>query len=116
MNISRLQIPDTEEQPIHAIINRRRRQILLHSVLYYTFDSPLIQDAKFDRWAHELTVLQAAFPGDASECEFHDHFRHFSGTSGFDLPLKRPDVVARALSMKRSIDRCREAGSARRSD
>jgi len=54
-------------------------------VLYYTFDSPLITDAKFDRWAQELTVLQAAFPGDASECEYHELFRHFSGTSEFDL-------------------------------
>lgn len=73
---------DTKE-----LINRRRRQILVHSCLYYRMNQPVITDEKFDRWAYELVELQNDHPEIAKECVFHESFKGFDGSTGFDLPL-----------------------------
>jgi hypothetical protein len=81
-------------------IERRRRQILVHSILYYRLDSPLIPDSAYDAWAQELIRLQAEYP-DVSEGVgyMRDAFRTFTSSTGFDLPLddERANAVARDL-------------------
>ena len=39
------------------LINRRERQILVHSCLYYQFNENLIQDHVYDAWSKELAEL-----------------------------------------------------------
>ena len=43
-----------EKENIIALIRRRRRQILVHSCLYYKLDTNLITDEEFDKWCGEL--------------------------------------------------------------
>lgn len=39
---------NTDEERIRELIHRRRRQVLVHSILYYKLDQTLIADAQFD--------------------------------------------------------------------
>lgn len=90
-------IPAAEPDPVYAIIARRRRQILVHSVLYYALDAPVISDHLFDRWCKDLVQLQAAYPTSAAQAPHAEAFADFTGSTGFDLPLEDPDAVARAM-------------------
>ncbi|UVK63565.1 DNA ligase [Arthrobacter phage Janeemi] len=88
------------DDTIAARIERRRRQILVHSVLYYRLDSSLIPDATYDAWAQELIRLQAEHPEISESVDYHlDAFRNFTSSTGFDLPLtdERANRVARDL-------------------
>ncbi|QIG58518.1 DNA ligase [Arthrobacter phage DrSierra] len=69
-------------------IERRRRQILVHSILYYKHDRPLIADHVYDAWAQELIRLQAEHPEVSEGVTYHrDAFRNFTSSTGYDLPL-----------------------------
>ena len=74
-------------------INRRRRQILIHSCIYYRMNTNLITDVQFDTWAYELVDLQRKYPEIANQCIFAKAFDKFDGTTGFDLPLDDPWVI-----------------------
>ena len=43
---------------IAELITRRRRQILVHSVIYYEMNDNLIPDSQWVSWANELYELQ----------------------------------------------------------
>lgn len=81
-----------EEQTIAEKIKQRRRQMLVHSYLYYQLGTSIIDDFTFDRWARELVKLQADFPDIAATVEYHKDFIDFDGSSGFDLPFALPDI------------------------
>lgn len=69
-------------------IERRRRQILVHSILYYKHDRPLIADHVYDAWAQELIRLQREHPEVSEAVDYHrDAFRSFTSSTGYDLPL-----------------------------
>lgn len=73
---------------IQELIHRRRRQVLIHSILYYQFNTNTVPDVQFDLWAQELAKLQADHPEDSEAVEYHrEAFRGFTGETGFDLPL-----------------------------
>lgn len=97
VDLTHFVIPAAEPDPVFAIIARRRRQILLHSVLYYVFDAPVIPDYQFDQWCSDLVALQHAFPEKAAQVPQASAFADFTGSTGFDLPLEDPAAVARAL-------------------
>ncbi len=82
----------TDEQ-IKELITRRRRQVLVHSVIYYRWNENVITDSKFDRWSNELHQLQQKHPELAAQCIYHDEFKDFDGSSGFDLPLNSPEIL-----------------------
>jgi hypothetical protein len=81
---------------ISELINRRRRQILVHSVIYYRMNDSIISDEMFDKIAKDLVELQAKYPEIAETTDYAEYFRDFDGSSGFDLPLERPEIVAKA--------------------
>jgi hypothetical protein len=91
---------------IKELINRRRRQILVHSIIYYSFDENIISDAQWSKWAEELVQLQKQYPDIACECVYADAFKTFDGSSGFDLPLNDPRAYNTALRLlnSRSLD------------
>lgn len=85
---------------VACLIERRRRQILVHSIHYYRLDSSLIPDATYDAWAQELIRLQAEHPEISESVAYHrDAFRNFTSSTGYDLPLddERANRVARDL-------------------
>lgn len=84
---------------IAAKINRRRRQILVHSIIYYRLGDSIISDFKWAEWANELHDLQEQYPGIAKNCIFAEAFEGFDASTGFHLPLGDPHyhAVARWL-------------------
>lgn len=85
---------------VYALIERRRRQILVHSILYYNLNATLIPDHVYDAWAQELIRLQTDYPDIAAHVGYHDEaFQNFTSSTGFDLPLDdvRANRVARDL-------------------
>lgn len=72
---------------IIAKINQRRRQILVHSVIYYMMDDSIIPDTTWAQWATELEELQKQYPDIAEQCVYADAFRGFDHSTGFNLPL-----------------------------
>lgn len=82
------------------LIHRRRRQILVHSVLYYKLNENIITDHKFDQWAVELAELQRAYPRASLSVNYmYDAFKDFTGETGAFLPLNNFEahLVARAI-------------------
>lgn len=82
---------------IRELIHRRRRQIIVHSVLYYRLDETLISDSQFDSWSIELVKLQRDYPELAMTVGYEaEAFSGFTGSTGFDLPIDDPRVIATA--------------------
>lgn len=86
--------------PINALqtvgerIKQRRGQMLVHSFIYYHLDDSVVDDHTWQRWANELRDLQSTFGGKIGY--FDEAFEDWTGASGFDLPLRHPEVVWRA--------------------
>ena len=99
--------PVTYDDPIAAKIQRRRYQILVHSLLYYDLDMNLVPDAKWAEWARELVELQNAHPDIASLVIFAEAFKGFDASTGYNLPYRDEQVVNiayRLLQRERSAE------------
>lgn len=81
---------------IAELITRRRRQILVHSVIYYKMNESIISDHTWSKWATELKNLQDGYPDIAKNCPLAEEFKNFDPSSGFDLPLDDPWAVNKA--------------------
>lgn len=71
-------------------ILQRRRQMLVHSFIYYWLDDNIVSDHKWQEWADELARLQSTH---GTEWGYHDEdFAEWDGSSGafltFDLATK----------------------------
>lgn len=84
------------KQTLKEKIRQRRWQMLVHSCLYYEMDESIVDDHTWQRWADELARLQDENP---KECEIHFYdkeFKGWTGSSGYDLPLRDSRVWTRA--------------------
>lgn len=88
-----------EPTEIAAKISQRRRQVLVHSIIYYRFDENIVTDWQWMQWAHELAMLQQMYPQIAAACPLAKEFEGFEGDTGYDLPMGDPHygAVARWL-------------------
>lgn len=84
---------------ITELINRRRRQILVHSVIYYRLNDNLVSDAQWAAWAVELEELQTKYPEIAAKCIYAKDFEKFEHSSGYNLPLTDPWAVNKARQL-----------------
>lgn len=84
------------DNAIIALINQRRRQILVHSCLYYRMDRNLIDDNTWSKWAMELYNLQMDYPELASQVPYSEAFDDFDYSTGCNLPLDDAWVVGTA--------------------
>lgn len=84
---------------IFTLINRRRRQILVHSVLYYKMNETLIDDSTWAKWALELEELQEKYPEIAKKVPYHKEFQSFEHSSGYNLPLEDSWAVNKARQL-----------------
>lgn len=73
------------EQTISEKIRQRRRQMLVHSYLYYEMDANIISDSQWSKWGVELAQLQNEYPKEASEVEYAEQFKEWDGSSGAHL-------------------------------
>jgi NAD-dependent DNA ligase adenylation domain len=79
-------------EEIMAKIKQRRRQILVHSFLYYQLNENIISDHQFDKFCNELVDLQKQYPKEAEAVDHAEEFKDFDGSSGYDLPYSLPDI------------------------
>lgn len=84
------------DEEIAELINRRRRQILVHSAIYYRFNDNIIDDHTYDMWSKELAELQSWYPDIAKKCVYAKEYTDFDGSTGFHLPIHNPEIVASA--------------------
>ena len=92
-------------QKIVEKINQRRRQILIHSVIYYKLNDSLISDSTWSRWAIELYNLQKDYPEIAETVPYHNAFKDFDPSTGCNLPLDDEWAVGTALYLLRLHDK-----------
>lgn len=88
-------------EDILELISRRRRQILVHSVIYYNYDESIISDSTWAKWAEELEELQELYPEIATVSPLAAEFNGFEHSSGFDLPLDNEWAVGVAKYLLR---------------
>lgn len=86
-------------EQIKELITRRRRQILVHSIIYYKLNDNLISDSKWSEWALELENLQNEYPEIASKCPYTEEFAEFNHSSGMNLPLDDDWAYNKALQL-----------------
>ena len=101
--------PITYINDIAAKIQRRRYQILVHSLLYYELDVNIVSDAQWSAWATELAQLQKQNPDISNKVIFAEAFAGFDGSTGFNLPYTDAQVINIAY---RLLTHCKSAESA----
>lgn len=85
--------PFGEEEPVMQdtelaeLIKRRRRQLIVHSYIYYRLNQNLVPDHTYDGWARELIELQEKYPELSSKVEYHKEFKGFQMGDSFKLPM-----------------------------
>lgn len=85
INFSYIKEPNIRDNYIASKIKQRRRQIIVHSIIYYRFNSNIVSDIKFDSWCNELIQLQYKYPKISQRVELYEDFKDFSHASGFNL-------------------------------
>lgn len=93
---STVSVDDMSREQIKELITRRRRQVWVHSIIYYRLDRNVIDDSKWSRWALELEELQKYYPDLAAECPYADVFEGFDHSTGSNLPLDDKDMTIQA--------------------
>lgn len=84
-------------ETICELIKRRRRQIMVHSFIYYRIGTSLISDKTFDNWAYELKDLQLKYPNESKNTELYNEFKDWDGTTGYYLDTYIFEHIAQRL-------------------
>lgn len=92
-------VTEDERSEISELINRRRHQLLVHSIIYYKLNDNLISDSQWTEWAVELEELQSKYPDIAAEGYHAKEFEKFDHSTGFNLPLDDPYAVIKAQQL-----------------
>lgn len=79
-----------DRDAIAAKILQRRRQVLVHSVIYYRYNDNIVSDQKWSEWAQELENLQKEYPDISASLQWAEEFKDFDHSSGYNLPLDDP--------------------------
>lgn len=92
-------IIEEDRTDIAERITRRRRQVLIHSIIYYRLNDNIISDDKWAEWALELENLQKQYPDIASKCPYAEGFEGFDHSTGMSLPLEDSWAVNKAMQL-----------------
>jgi hypothetical protein len=76
-------LPPLNALQVVELIQRRRRQITVHSYLYYALDENLVSDDTWQRWANELVQLQTIYPLPVGV--YDTDFEDWTGDTGMHL-------------------------------
>lgn len=95
---------------VRELITRRRNQLLVHSALYYRMNENIISDHTFDMWSKELAELQKKYPEITEQCVYHDGFKDFDGSSGYNLPYHLPQILNAAARLLKVHRKFKEEG------
>ena len=83
------------DEEVLELMNRRERQIMVHSYIYYKSGTSMITDAKFDQWAYELKTLIDFNLREFKASVYYKDFKDvdFDGSTGYNLPYTYPEIV-----------------------
>lgn len=96
---------------ICELIKRRRRQIMVHSFIYYRMSETLITDKQFDKLSYELRDLQKEYPNESKNVELYEEFKDWDGTTGFQLEGTKFSAIAQFLiNYNNSIEHDKDKG------
>ena len=92
--------PISDIQSCGERIEQLRRQLVVHSCLYYEMTETLISDKDFDDRAYELVELQTKHPHISRAVPYEEKaFREFDGSTGFNLPFRNHQTWALAEAL-----------------
>ena len=93
---------------IAELIKRRRLQLLIHSCIYYEYNTNLVSDNQWVTWAIELEELQVKYPKIAEQVIWADAFKDFDHSTGYNLPTRDHWVMSRAKWMMECSEKFNE--------
>jgi NAD-dependent DNA ligase len=64
------------------------RKLIIHSIIYYDYNTNIISDKEYDKCAKELEFLLNENNSIVSECYYHECLKDYSSATGFDLKYK----------------------------
>lgn len=80
-----LTLPYNSTHTVEGRVKHLRSLLLVHSYLYYTLDTPIVSDHKWQQWASELHDIQAVTP---CNIDWYDNeFKDWNGSTGYHLPV-----------------------------
>lgn len=85
--------PNNSNDFLLALIERRQRQLLVHSFLYYKCDESIISDHTYDAWYKELVDLQRIHPDIASQTKYYALTRDFDDSGSAFFIKQYPDEL-----------------------
>lgn len=85
------------DEKIMELILRRRKQMIVHSIIYYRMGTSIIEDTKFDMWARELVRLQRDYPRESCKVKYYEDFKDWDATTGFKLYFPEFEATANSL-------------------
>lgn len=95
-------------EDVKAEIQRLRLKLLVHSCIYYGYNECIVSDEAWAKWALELERLQKEYPELAAEVRWHDAFKNFDHSTGYDLPYDQPGIRAKAVFLMRLHDQMKK--------
>lgn len=66
-------------------IQMLERWILVHSLLYYEFNTSIISDEMYDKNSKQLAEMIKKYPNSFKQTKYYYCFKGFDGSTGFDL-------------------------------
>lgn len=93
---------------IAELIKRRRLQLLMHSCIYYEYNTNLVSDSQWTTWAIELEELQTKYSKIAEQVIWAEAFKDFDHSTGYNLPTRDPWVMGRVKWMMECAEKFKE--------
>ena len=87
------QKPVTYDNEVAALIQRRRSQILAHSLIYYELATNLASDAQWGEWGLALVKSHKEHPNEAESVIFSEQFKDFDASTGYNLPFRDEQII-----------------------
>ena len=80
----------------------RRKQLLVHRILYYCYDAPMVEDHIYDKWERQLAALEKEYPELAEKCPYHDitPTTHVGSSDRMTYPIELLRVAESLLHYK----------------
>ena len=88
-----------EELEIAELIQQRRLQMLVHSLIYYDLNHNIISDKTWQEWAWELRDLQQSYPEIEKKVPYREGFENWDGSTGAFLPYKSETIQRIAFKL-----------------
>lgn len=86
------------EETIREELERRMRQFLVHSYIYYQLDDSILDDHQYDFLCKRMVFLMKKHPEIAKECKYYNICKEADASgSGFYIQSYPPEIMTTAF-------------------